>query len=353
MKIKFLSIFSVAVIALASCSSSDYDENNGNGNGTDVEMSDVEVKFGSSLGINVKPQSSPLTRAHDEEWDDNDQIGIYMIKGGTPKPAWSIVNATANRGYTTNLDDGTEIAPGTDKYYKIFSPMSATDKMYYPATGKVNFVAYYPYSTDNSLKPTSPTDAPIYNIKVTQQDPQKDIDLLYAARTADYDKTSGTVQLDFKHKLSKLIINVVPDIANGVTVEEAQSVELSIKNLYETATMDITNGTLSATGTNTHTITGFSASNTTGGRTIEGILIPQDLITTDPDDTKINYFEFKVGDEIFKWNPKNTDTTETSLTKFEEGKKYTYTITLKRTGVVVEGKIEDWTPGGTGSGTAE
>lgn len=341
MKIKFLSIFSVAVIALASCSSNDYDENNSNGNGTDVEMSDVEVKFGSSLGINVKPQSSPLTRAHDGEWDDNDQIGIYMIKGGTPKPAWSIVNATANRGYTTNLDDGTEIAPGTDEFYKIFSPMSATDKMYYPATGKVNFVAYYPYSTDNSLKPTSPTDAPIYNIKVTQQDPQKDIDLLYAARTADYDKTSGTVQLDFKHKLSKLIINIIP--GDGVTKTEAENATIIFEEYLTENTLDITTGNL-GTAQAKDNITPIATTTlpTNVAAQYEAIVIPQkvesDLL-----------WKITVNGETFTWNPIK----ETTIPKYESGSRYIYNITVKRHEIIVEGKIENWENGGTGSGTAE
>lgn len=346
MKIKFLSIFSVAVLALSSCSSSDFDENNGNenGNGNDVELSDVEVKFGSSLALSVKPQSSPLTRAHDAEWDSGDKIGIYMIKDGV---TWnSSAEIFRNSKYTTTAEKD-----GTTPDYSIFTAVN--NPMYYPTQNTVSFVAYYPYSDDPLLTAATPT----YPINVTDQSDQNAIDFLYASRKSGFDKTSETVQLDFKHILSKIILKIIP--GPGVSLDEVEKVKVTMKGLIRDGeynlTKSITNNDINSAFTegSKGPISGFkkidfvdsSVNPIVEDVELEGILIPQTL-----DDTI--EWEFDVNGEIFTFKPINVKTTSLDMSKYEPGKKYVYTITILKTEVEVEGKILDWILGGEGAGIA-
>lgn len=336
MKIKFLSIFSVAVLALSSCSSSDFDENNnGNENGTDVELSDVEVKFGSSLALSVKPQSSPLTRAYDDKWEDGDLIGVYMIKDEAT-PAWNIINGQENMNYE-NSNTGQHPA----NEYDPFNPNSTA--MFYPTIGNVNFVAYYPYSSASSLEGTTP----IYSVDISNQTSQKAIDLLYAARkttTPPYNKSYvGVVELDFVHKLSKIILKVIA--GSGVTDDEVKTVKISFKKYLSKTELDIKTGAL-ATSTDPITIANLPSSTTTPSNVaaqFEAIIVPQKV-----ENDMVWEFQTASG-EIFSWKPSN----ESTINNYDEGKRYTYEITLQRSGVEIEGKVEDWAYGGDGMGVAE
>ena len=257
------------------------------------------VKFDASI-------ENPATRASGTTWGSGDAIGVYM------KPTGSNLSAAVNDNvkYTT---------PGTG----VFT--AATTGIELPADGSnVDFIAYYPYQT--TITGLS------YPINTANQTSLPAIDLLYSDNAVNANKTNNLVSMNFKHKLSMLILNV--SAGGGVT--SLTGLNLSISGLKTDGTLNLADGTVtlgSATAALTPVVTASSAT----AATVNAILVPgQDLAGAE--------VSFTLNGETYKWTP----TAQT----FETGKKYTYSVQLTKTGVVIinpSGSIEDWVDGNPGA----
>lgn len=124
-----------------------------------------------------------MTRAADDHWDNDDAIGVYMVNGENN----SIVGNVSNYRYTvvTGGQNGT------------FIPADENNTAYFPEDGTaVNVVAYYPQGdvVENKL-----------SLDLANQDNQPKIDLM-SAKAENASKSSPTVNLGFKHRLTKLFL---------------------------------------------------------------------------------------------------------------------------------------------------
>ncbi|MFD2966331.1 fimbrillin family protein [Sphingobacterium bambusae] len=262
------------------------------------------VQFTSSIGGNV------ATRVTGNAWDSNDAIGVFMKQGaGLNSPL------AANKKFTTG-GNGNFSATGTDV-------------IDYPETGTVDFIAYYPYTAD-LVGTTLP-------VSVASQANLSAIDVLYSNNATALSKTSGTANLTFTHKLSK--VEFVVKGGNGVA--DVAGLSVAYNNVNTTASLDLATGTLSAAASpqnvtaKTTALTGTQA----GSQFVEAILLPGDL--------SAKQVVFTVGANTFTWTiPANTT--------LEAGTKRTYDIVLQTTptgnevAVTGAGTITDWTtvPGG-------
>lgn len=147
MKTKFLSILSLSVLLFASCN-----------NGEDIapNVNDGRVNFSSG----VSQSNARIGRASEDTWDGDEKIGIYMVATGGSQ----VVNEATNAQYQAK-EAGTRTS---------FDPVTNGDIMYYPvdATQKVDFMAYYPYTTTISNY--------VYSVKTVDQNSQSGIDLMRA-----------------------------------------------------------------------------------------------------------------------------------------------------------------------------
>ncbi|GHU64136.1 hypothetical protein FACS1894123_08330 [Bacteroidia bacterium] len=296
-KCKFLAMAAIAAtVTMTSCSNDDEAVNNSDR---------VEVKFSTGNIANVQ------TRAFDQTWE-NDSIGIYMVKE-TPGTlaAENILENAANIRYNSAAGGAGAVA---------FNAHSTT--IYYPVSGNVKFIAYYPYRaslTDYKLP-----------INLSNQSNQSAIDLLYAPAGTAYSKTSPNAALPFEHKLVKLVFN----ISNGAGVTSPlTNLTVAIGNQQTTGELNLVNGEVipSAAGT-----TAINALVSNGGATAEAIVLggfPNDKFT----------FINAAGETFEAAVPDAT---------FERGKKYTYTVTLTKATAVITGSIAAWNTGG-GSVTAQ
>ncbi len=128
------------------------------------------------------------TRAVDTQWTPGDQIGIYMAHSGESLSPSSIVDFFVNVAYQT---------AGTADFTSLYD----WDFIYYPASGSVDFYAYYPYA--DVLKYTQAID-------VSDQTDQESIDFLYAKPVTGKHKDDPAVALQFSHQLCKLVMTVEP-----------------------------------------------------------------------------------------------------------------------------------------------
>jgi endonuclease G len=301
--VNFLSAAAIlAATVMTSCSRSAEDANSNDR---------VEVKFASA-------QASVETRVADADWTAGDPIGIYMVKAtpGTLADG-NILEDVSNRQYEA----------ATAGAMASFTP--ATDAIYYPANQggsvvDVKFIAYHPYGTVSNNSSTF-----VRGINVSDQSVQSAIDFLYAPAGASYNKNSGTVTLPFVHKLVKLEFI----IGNDASVTAALAgLTVNITGQETVSTLDLTNGDVPVSDGGSATITALPAS---AGTEAEAIVLPNSATTG-----MSFIFTNSIGEEF---------TGNIPDPKWDGGKKYIYTVTLKKNEAVIEGEIQPW-DNGNGSG---
>ncbi|MFR9602693.1 MAG: fimbrillin family protein [Rikenellaceae bacterium] len=279
----------LALLTLASCSKTDE---------TTTITTDGEVRITSSIA----------TRTSGNTWDSGDEIGVYMSTNGADP--YVVGDLGENVLYTTTYGDGTFTT-------------STTTTLYYPASGNVNLLAYYPYVATTA---DYTFDAEAYPVNVAVQTTQGDIDLMVATVT-NQAKTISPVGLVFDHKLSNIVLNVTngDGYANLSAIGKISKIELS--GGVTTADFNLTNDDISL-GSDTETIE-FVVSQTTTAITAEAIIIPQTLSNS---------------------NATLSVTTEAGAVHtvalngtYDIGSQYSYDLKLSLTALTISGaKIEDW-----------
>lgn len=179
------------------------------------------------------------SRAYDTSWEANDVIGVFML-------ANSDNVLSTNIPYVTSKGDG---------YF-----VSQNSPIYYP-DGPVDFIAYYPYSETIS-------DYKNYLIDLSNQTKQNAIDLMTATNLTGRDQTSPQGNLQFKHLLAKMVLNL-----KSTTGSSLKGIKASINGLKVKGTANLSSGIITATN-ETATISFYMNEN---GTQAEAILLPQPL----------------------------------------------------------------------------
>lgn len=316
-----------AAFLLGACSSND-DTENLNG--------EVPAVLTTNLAQRVQ------TRAHDNAWESNDNIGIFSLNDeldGTGFPP----NMAVNTKYTTT--DGT--AWTSEKAYRFKNPVS-TD---------VKFKAYYPWVEDNAITDgtTGKIDGTITVDASTQSaEGQKAFDFLFSTKESDQgeaadshgSKDDPNVKFQFKHSMAKVILVFKPDEAKGVSFDAAfKAMVPTLKGLKPTGTFSLDNGTVTVSGS----AADLTLSNSTAGSdtdktmTFVAIVPPQTPASGDtaPEvSIKIGSSDTYLSTKILCGQ------------NMEAGKYYKYTITVKKMELIVSASdISDWVVGldnGTG-----
>lgn len=273
------------LLCLFSCDSSD----------DQSESYDVgnAVAFESSI-VNME-----VARAISDSWSAGDEIGISMVKNGTTL----ILHNARNVKYTADTNGNLS---------------AAAEAIHYPAdiqTG-VDFMAYYPYqpSLDNFT----------YRVQLSDQTQPATIDLLYSNNILNATDEEASVNLQFSHKLTKLIFNI--SAGQGIEESSLQNLNVYINGLHTEADFNLATGLLQNIRTN-ETITALTA---TDGKQAQVIVLPESGILYSLDFVLSN-------SAAFEWKA------ETPVTLFE-GKIHTFNVIVGTSQVEIsEGEITDWT----------
>ncbi|WP_197027615.1 fimbrillin family protein [Prevotella sp. 10(H)] len=311
-KTKFLSALAVTALLFASCSSDDDNT---------PEVNDGRVLF--SSGVNA---ATPKVGGNvGSTWDQNDPVGIFMVKHGQALSAANILEGADNVEYKAK-DTGMSTA-----FTAISSPI------FYPVNGdKADFIAYHPYkSTLTDFK---------YPINVATQTNQSAIDLLYATADksgAGYDKSQGTTAVDmkFSHQLTKVVIKVT----KGAGVADLTGMTVKIKGMNTTADFDLVSPAIS----NEADVADITPYNVPSSTNYEAILLPVTF-------TGSHVVEFTVGGNTYSWTmSKNVGDANAQVTELKPAHIYTFNVTVKKNEVEAKGTIQGWTMGGAFNGTAD
>lgn len=277
-----------------------------NDNEKSMPDNDGRVALQLTSGIHVQ------TRAHDTEWDENDQIGIYMFAAGS----------------TTALEGMENIPYKTEHGTAAFAPSGTA--IYFPIDGSiVDFRAWYPYQ-DVAEKWTA---------DLANQTSQAALDLMTAHEKSNtepgetvYNKNQPIVKLNFSHRLTKLELNITG--GSGISADELKGLKVEITKQWKTATYNPDTDGLSFEEASAD----ITLLTTADGKFAEAILFPDDLTKKDLTTGRQLVFTLKDTGETFYWNIPDTKS-------FNAGEKNIYTISINRTGLDVTSEITDWTPG--------
>lgn len=306
----------IAALAFAACSN---DEEN-------LTSGPVEARI--TAGVNT-----PETRAINNQWEQ-DAIGVMV----TDAPTSDMKELYKNVKYTTTANSASAAS---------FTPEG--EGIFFQDAGEtVTFSAYAPYqaSAANALPGT---EGVIDGSTADQstRDKQKAFDYIYASG-ATASRSNSTVQFSgdkaFFHKMTRLVIIVKTSAQDGFTAEQVTTGTYSLSGLKHDGTFNVVSGTAEA-GEEAEAINDWSL--TTNSLKTEGetdkvtftsILYPQTLA---------NALTFKAVIDGQTYTNNNLQPT------LETGKSSTITITVKKTGLEVEGcTVSDWGSGNTYNGDA-
>jgi len=290
-KLFFLAI--AATIMLFSCSKNTSDPND-----------PVEVRFSGNI-------AQLQTRVGETTWDNADKVGIFMTSPYFPSMVWTteVEKYYANKDYTTT-------AGATANFFPVDG-----QPMYYPQDGsKVDFFAYYPYSTTIDYN-TVPYYYPSINIDATDQSDLSAIDILWASAKG-VDKTSGPISLSFRHCMTKLVFNI--SYGEDLVAPEDNNFDITVFDVQTIGQLIISQG-------NILPIYGIPKAEVTASEKnkIEMILPPQTHtgIAVAIEDANGDTFKVVIPDGTWNFNTI-----------------YTYNVTLKKAGVaaLISGTIQPW-----------
>lgn len=325
MKLKYLLIATAATL-LAACSNDENEVNNG----------PVEARI--TAGID-----GPKTRAVDNSWSGGNTIGVMV----TNAPSSTMDDIYKNVKYTV----GSAGTTGT------FTAESGQGIFFQDASETVTFAAYSPYQSSDDAATLPGTDGTVTGGDTKDQstvEKQEAFDYLFASgatasrssATVEFKKTDNTHDYQFKHKMSRLILVLNTSTTDGFTADQVFNAVYKLGGLKHEGTFKVTDGTAavspSASAVSDWTITDNvkkddKSANT---RTYTMILYPQTLLSP-------LTFSATIDGQTYV----NKSDIQPTLAA---GTSYTYTITMKKTGLTVSGcTIEGWTNDSGGNGNAE
>lgn len=246
------------------------------------------------------------TRATGTTWHSGDQIGIFAIKTEEDLKDESLYNNYSNLKFI-NQTAG-----------EVARFIAAEKDILYPTTGqKIDFIAYYPYRTDIT-EYTFPID-------LTQQEPQTNIDVMYATATGhSYDNPN--VELKFSRILSQL--QIILSSEEGLELQESA---VTFENVNISGIVNLVDGSVTS-DTTQKTVTPIIVFNSEENRLIaSAILLPGQELS----DINIKV-ELATG-ESYNWTPNQYKLTA------QTSRIYILNLTKEDVELVDSGStIEDW-----------
>ncbi|MDR2890536.1 MAG: fimbrillin family protein [Alistipes sp.] len=265
------------------------------------EPSAQQVRFSATL------PAATRTTPDGNAWVAGDRLGVWMLREDGMN--------TYNKEFTV-----------TDAASGALEPVDGMP-FYYPRTGTADFAAVYPWTVSMN---------DYYTVNVTYQ-----TDALYA-NAVDVANSAEPVNLEFRHLMSKITLNV--RAGDGVTADQIAAMAASdvvFDGMPFEATFNISDGSIDATLTAAFSPEKAAAAESGADATFTTILVPQ------PDGAEGRSVTFTLGGETFEWQiPAGHD--------FDAGSHYVDPVTINRAEVTVAAhSIADWTTVNHGSDEAD
>ena len=283
-----LHLTAFAVIMMTACSGSGSDEP---GPGP-TPPTPARVPINLSLGV---------TRATDTSFETGDRVGLYVVN----------YNGSAA---------GTLAVSGNYATNQLFSYngtwQTATQLYWKDEQTHADFYAYYPYQQTVSSVTAMPFNVPADQ---TTEAAYKGCDLLWG-KTADVAPTPTLVSIMTRHLMSGATIRLTA--GEGFTAETlaAANPVVTLNNVRTAATLNLSTGQLTATGTTT------AVSPLKRNGEWVAMVPPQTATAT-------GFITVSIDGRDYRLNKEHT---------FQSGMRYTFTVTVNRTSNGINVGITDW-----------
>lgn len=308
-KFKFLYIATAALL-FAACAN----EEDGIGN-----SGPVAATVQADISNNIKTRGT----ADNNSWTTGDAIGVYASSSG--------YTTGDNKKYVTTNGDGT------------FEAADNNNIIYFKDNKETTFSAYYPYSeslTDGKMD---------WNMAEVKENQPCMADVLFASG-ATASKASPIVNFTdiehrFKHCMSLVEFKIKP--RQGVIYNNYKFNRLELKGIFTSGKFDTRTGSVETAGDRATLTRVFNDVPFESEESFAYIMLPQSLESNKMD---IEIY-LLLNDSEVKYT---THITPSTNGQFEGGKKYTYNISVKNTGITIEdATIYPWENGDLGDLDAE
>lgn len=303
-KFRFLYIAAAALLFAACANEEDGIGNNG----------PVAATVKADISNNIKTRGT----ADNNSWTAGDAIGVYASSSG--------YTTGDNKKYVTTNGDGT------------FEAADNNNIIYFKDNKETTFSAYYPYSeslTDGKMD---------WNMAEVEENQPCMADVLFASG-ATASKASPIVNFTdiehrFKHCMSLVEFKIKP--GQGVKYNNYKFNRLELKGIFRSGKFDTRTGSVETAGDRGSISRNFDDVSFESKKSVAYIMLPQSLESNKMD---IEIY-LLLNDSEVKYT---THITPSTNGQFEGGKKYTYNITVKNTGITIEdANIFPWENGDLG-----
>lgn len=308
-KFRFLYIATAALL-FAACAN----EEDGIGN-----SGPVAATVQADISNNIKTRGT----ADNNSWTTGDAIGVYASSSG--------YTTGDNKKYVTTNGDGT------------FEAADNNNIIYFKDNKETTFSAYYPYSeslTDGKMD---------WNMAEVKENQPCMADVLFASG-ATASKASPIVNFTdiehrFKHCMSLVEFKIKP--RQGVIYNNYKFNRLELKGIFTSGKFDTRTGSVETAGDRATLTRVFNDVPFESEESFAYIMLPQSLESNKMD---IEIY-LLLNDSEVKYT---TSISPSTNGQFEGGKKYTYNISVKNTGITIEdATIYPWENGDLGDLDAE
>lgn len=308
-KFRFLYIATAALL-FAACAN----EEDGIGN-----SGPVAATVQADISNNIKTRGT----ADNNSWTAGDAIGVYASSSG--------YTTGDNKKYVTTNGDGT------------FEAADNNNIIYFKDNKETTFSAYYPYSeslTDGKMD---------WNMAEVKENQPCMADVLFASG-ATASKASPIVNFTdiehrFKHCMSLVEFKIKP--RQGVIYNNYKFNRLELKGIFTSGKFDTRTGSVETAGDRATLTRVFNDVPFESEESFAYIMLPQSLESNKMD---IEIY-LLLNDSEVKYT---TSISPSTNGQFEGGKKYTYNISVKNTGITIEdATIYPWENGDLGDLDAE
>jgi len=290
-KFRFLYIAAAALLFAACANEEDGIGNNG----------PVAATVKADISNNIKTRGT----ADNDSWTAGDAIGVYASSSG--------YTTGDNKKYVTTNGDGT------------FEAADNNNIIYFKDNKETTFSAYYPYSeslTDGKMD---------WNMAEVKENQPCMADVLFASG-ATASKASPIVNFTdiehhFKHCMSLVEFKIKP--GQGVKYNNYKFNRLELKGIFRSGKFDTRTGSVETAGDRGSISRNFDDVSFESEKSFAYIMLPQSLESNKMD---IEIY-LLLNDSEVKYT---TTITPSTNGQFEGGKKYTYNITVKNTGITIE-----------------
>lgn len=290
-KFKFLYIAAAALLFAACANEEDGIGNNG----------PVAATVKADISNNIKTRGT----ADNNSWTADDAIGVYASSSG--------YTTGDNKKYVTTNGDGT------------FEAADNNNIIYFKDNKETTFSAYYPYSeslTDGKMD---------WNMAEVEENQPCMADVLFASG-ATASKASPIVNFTdiehrFKHCMSLVEFKIKP--GQGVKYNNYKFNRLELKGIFRSGKFDTRTGSVETAGDRGSISRNFDDVPFESEESFAYIMLPQSLESNKMD---MDIY-LLLNDSEVKYT---TSISPSTNGQFEGGKKYTYNITVKNTGITIE-----------------